>query len=254
EADINNDGKPVRLRLLQVDVAIKDKESKEHSGWIFGTFVFDASQKKSNYWENLVPVGLEWGNSPKLTYTEFSKGLSAYEGWVNPYMKRLFGSRPPDGLMGYLGRMNGPVDSPLSSCMSCHSRALDSNGKNAPAFNPPESSMCIARVQTENNNETYRRISNCVVDENTVKPFYRNLKSNEPFVPGFNSVDYSLQLALGIANWHAWYKSKFPNEYELIFPTKKPDNSLNLKMFGLNAKKSTNIPMMPAQEAFHRGD
>lgn len=201
-ADTLNTGMPKRYRLLQVDVAVKHAESAAFSGWVFGTFVFDGSQGKAHYWENLVPVGLEWGTSPSHTYSQFRSGAKPAEGWVNDTVVAKL-QRAPEGSMGYLGRMNGPVDNPLSSCLSCHSRALASQDNTAPPFTPPEAALCIERVRLDNN-ETYRRVSNCTVNEPVIAKWYRNLKSNEPFEPNTTSLDYSLQLALGIANWKTW--------------------------------------------------
>ncbi len=219
DAAIDVGGNPARLRLLQVDIAVKTGVGSSH-GWVFGTFAFDGSRGKTDYWENLVPVGLEWGNSPGFDYPAFAKGGAPSESLVDPGVMTKFRGRAPDLRMGYLGRMNGPVDSPLSSCLSCHSRALDSRGGPAPDFTPSDQALCIQRVQLEaESNETYQRMSNCTVDEKMVAFYTRNLPSDEPFLPGFNSLDYSLQLGLGIANWHRWYKTAYPDDYAKEFPS-----------------------------------
>lgn len=244
-ADTKNDGKPRRLRLLQLDVAVKEPGTEEFSGWVFGTFVFDGSQNKTNYWENLVPVGLEWGTSPSFTYADFRQGKLPPEGWVNPIMKSLF-NRAPESTMGYLGRMNGPVDNPLSSCLSCHSRALDAVDGMGPPFTPPDAALCIERVRVAEN-ETYRRVSNCTVDDKTISRWYRNLKSEEPFDPNTISLDYSLQLALGIANWRAWAQAA-------TAPTASKALPLNTLMMPLKKSVGKTPSRVPAQEAFRRGD
>jgi hypothetical protein len=247
-ADINGDGKPVNLRLLQMDIAIKEKEGVSVSGWVFGTFVFDGAKGSNLYWKNLVPVGLEWGNSTSHNWQDFVAGKKPIESWVNPEVSDLERIRAPDGRMGYLGRMNGPVDNPLSSCMSCHSRAIDTRGDNGPAFTASDKDLCIQTATTENGNQSYKRIPSCTVNENAISHFYRNLKSNEPFLPGYNSLDYSLQMALGIANWGRWKKEKFPELDAMVKPANKSLFSLK------NKTKNTEIPTIPATDAFHRGD
>ena len=248
DADINGNGKPVKLRLLQMDIAIKEKEGASVSGWVFGTFVFDGTRGHELYWQNLVPVGLEWGNSPNHDWQSFMSGRKPAESWINQEIFELERIRAPDGKMGYLGRMNGPVDNPLSSCMSCHSRAIDSRGDNAPAFTASEKDLCIQTIKTENGNESFRQLRSCTVNESAIRPFYRNLKSNEPFLAGYNSLDYSLQMALGVANWYRWKEDNFPT------PSTE-QKQLNKSFFSVKKKAAmADVPTVPAIEAFHRGD
>src|SRR5581483_838676 len=72
-----------------------------------------------NPWRRLTPVGIMWGNDPSVTG---STGTLA-ETWTNP-------PGPLPGLppafadhLGRAGRLIGPVDDPVSSCLSCHSTA-----------------------------------------------------------------------------------------------------------------------------------
>lgn len=256
DAAIDTGGNPAKMRLLQMDIAVKTGVGSSH-GWVFGTFAFDGSKGQANYWDNLVPVGLEWGNSPGFDYDDFAKGGSPAESIVDPSVLTKLGGRAPDLRMGYLGRMNGPVDSPLSSCLSCHSRALDSRGGPAPDFTPSDQALCIQRVQLEAvRNETYQRVSNCVVDEKMVAFYTRNLPSDEPFLPGFNSLDYSLQLSLGIAHWHGWYKKAYPLDYAKEFPSRTTEVMLrNLSSTERKLRLDMeNVPLVPAEQAFHRGD
>jgi len=90
------------LRLIQLDVAIKDARST--SGWVFGTFVYDGDAEGRSPWERMRPVGLSWGD-----------GLDEQRILASSPFKRL----------GCEGRLNGPVDSPKGSCMSCHGRASE---------------------------------------------------------------------------------------------------------------------------------
>lgn len=119
--------------------------------------------------------------------------------------------------------------------------------------------MCLQRFNVPSGNESYRRISNCTVNEAEIEPYYRNLKSDEPFIPGRNSLDYSLQLTLGIVKWHEWYKRSFPTEYATVFPSATPapgvlSSAASTSSLKLKKQKAVSIPMVPASEAFDRGD
>ena len=75
--------------------------------------------------------------------------------------------------LGLYGRMNGPVDNPISSCLSCHSTAQDPLSS-APMFPP---------------------------DGEPVARWFRNIPSGQPFSAPANPLDYSLQVAYGIQNF-----------------------------------------------------
>lgn len=111
--DVENPSAPLKkVRLLQVDVAVKDPRSTQ-TGWVFGTFVYNKSLPDPIPWRRLTPVGLQWGNDPDVT----SMGVGTLdETWVNPAVPALFQNK-----LGRDGRLNGPVDNPRSSCISCHS-------------------------------------------------------------------------------------------------------------------------------------
>jgi len=161
---------PQTMRLLQVDIAVKDARANSLTGWVFGTFAYNANARGNSVWQKLVPVGLMWGNdSGKFN------GQQIKETWINPEYISLFKFPNGDSMhVGYKGRLNGPVDNPGSSCLSCHSTAQ------IPQFRP--------------------------ITPNTDKPadlskFFRNVKPNESFDGSQNSksMDYSLQLAGGVA-------------------------------------------------------
>jgi len=80
---------------------------------------------------------------------------------------------PPQHL-GRAGRLNGPVDNPKSSCLSCHSTA-EWEAK--------------ANVLPGHNDDVMR--------------WFRNLKANEAFDAGQKSLGNSLQVALGLENFHS---------------------------------------------------
>lgn len=248
DAQINRKGTPIKLQLLQLDIAVRDRRADVFTGWVFGTFMFDGTQNGASYSENLVPVGLHWGNDPNFTYSEYRTGKRPVESWINPYVAALFGGRPPESDLGYLGRVNGPVDNPFSSCLACHGRAVDVKGERGPAFTPKLSDICM-RELSRDRNKTYERIEDCRVQERNVRIFFRNLKPDEPFVPDAVSLDYSLQLADGIANWHNWFKQSFPERYAQQFPRPQPSDAVESSVL-----RSYEIPTLPANKAFSRGD
>jgi hypothetical protein len=103
-----------QVRLLQMDVSARDPRAEE-TGWVFGTFAYDRNAKGANGWEKMVPVGLMWGTDPGVLP---SGGQKITESRIN--------SNAPAYALGHLGwggRMNGPVDNPVSSCLGCHATA-----------------------------------------------------------------------------------------------------------------------------------
>jgi hypothetical protein len=171
--DINQVSKtgkpPVKLRLLQVDVAVRDTRNNNLTGWVFGTFIYDSNAPGATPFERLVPVGLMWGNDPSKVIGGGTLGQT----FINP------AQHIPQHL-GFKGRLNGPVDNKVSSCLSCHSTATIPLDSHLGTINgvPP-------------NNPTNAQL----------KSYFRNIKSGVPFAPGYASLDYSLQLQVGIAKF-----------------------------------------------------
>jgi hypothetical protein len=164
------------VKLLQIDIAIREARNNDLTGWVFGTFVYDGNRPGTDPWKKLVPVGLSWGNDPGITPLNSDGGKALKQQWINPDM-RLFEWRQSPG-MGWAGRLNGPLDNPESSCMSCHSTAQVNNPAN------------LAPGNFANNAERMR--------------WFQNVKAGEAFNPPGQSTDYSLQLAGGIASFIQW--------------------------------------------------
>ncbi len=172
QADINranNAGPRPTLRLLQVDVAVRESRAASTTGWVFGTFVYDGNAPGATPWDKLVPVGLMWGNDP----TRVRTAQALQQTKINA------GLQIPQHL-GFEKRLNGPVDNPRSSCLSCHSTAQIQNDLSRPnrAAIPPAN----ATLQT-------------------LRLYFRNIKAGQPFDANARALDYSLQLQNGIANW-----------------------------------------------------
>jgi hypothetical protein len=172
QADINranNTGPRPTLRLLQVDVAVRDSRATSTTGWVFGTFVYDGNAPGATPWDRLVPVGLMYGNDP----TKVRTNQPLAESKINA------GLQIPQHL-GFEKRLNGPVDNPRSSCLSCHS---------------------TAQINTNLSRQSRDAIPPANASLTTLKLYFRNIKSGVPFDSGALSLDYSLQLQNGIANW-----------------------------------------------------
>jgi hypothetical protein len=105
----NPDGTPIKVRLLQIDIAVKDSRAGT-TGWYFATYAYDSTVSSASPWRRMVPVGLMWGNDPQ--------GLPLTQSWINPNAPAYARNH-----LGVDGRLNGPVDNPASACMSCHSTA-----------------------------------------------------------------------------------------------------------------------------------
>lgn len=167
-----------QVRLLQIDIAVRDTRADNTTGWVFGTFSYDGNAPGATVWERMIPIGLMWGNDPNLTPTAYASGDRPAESVI---INRVVGVEQH---LGWLERLNGPVDNPRSSCLSCHSTAQ---------HEPP------ARVLPR------------ASDPDDVKMrWFRNIKTGEPFDTGSGqvSLDYSLQLSEGLENF---YSSRRPS-------------------------------------------
>jgi len=168
-----------KVRLLQIDVAVRDGRS-EAGGWVFGTFQYDSSVQADSPWKRVRPLTLMWGNDPGLTQSMYDAGQRPKESWIDsdaPVVR--YRSNPPIGInppktLGWAGRGNGPVDNPVSSCLSCHSTAQ------IPASSP--------------------MIPPATLSDDLKLRWFRNLAMGEAFDPSAKTLDFSLQLGVGIQN------------------------------------------------------
>lgn len=112
QADIYRGAMPPQtMRLLQIDVAVRDDVSP--TGWVFGTFMYHDDAPPFEYhaalspdrksWLRVVPLGLMFGNATSESILNRQVPVPQH-----------FGCRE---------RLNGPVDNPKSSCLACHAQA-----------------------------------------------------------------------------------------------------------------------------------
>jgi hypothetical protein len=185
-SDKDRTRKVQKLRLLQMDIMVRDERAEKlnGTGWVFGTYCYNGKVGSRNSYENLVPVGLQWGNDPDVSDDAVNRNPTKTV--INPKLKETVINPsidlPPQHL-GWNGRLNGPADYYASSCMSCHSTAQ-------------------YPVQRYQNPEFNKRKVERGSDE--WMKWFRNLKCSEPFSEYSNTTDFSLQLAIGIQNFHHW--------------------------------------------------
>lgn len=208
------DGGMMTMRLLQLDISVKDKRSP--NGWFFGTFVYNAMQPGNTPYERLVPVGLIWGSDPALNAEAYlSKAMTPTESWVNPDVAAQFYALPRQHL-GLFGRANGPVDNPLSACITCHQRALDWGTAVLPdTWQETEAERLLPDVPSD------------PYDDKAIAAYFRNIGTNSP-VADTQSLDYVLQVSKGITAFRNWVATDFPDHAASTtdvtpYPFKQPD-------------------------------
>jgi len=167
----NAGGTPISVRLLQIDIAVKDERAGP-TGWYFATYAFDRTVAGGSPWRKMVPVGLMWGNDPT--------GTPIDESWINAAAPAYARAH-----LGVDGRLNGPVDNRASACMSCHSTA---QAPSLAGLIPPQTGACASQrsnwFRNLPGNQAFGRFdpegSVCETDLNGVT---------------LTSADYSLQLS-----------------------------------------------------------
>lgn len=174
---------PKTMRLLQIDIAVRDPRADHFTGWVFASYGFDGRRPGRGLADKLEPLGLTWGSDPQLSDEKAAGGAKPVESIV----LSDFGLGRP---LGRGGRMNGPIDSPKSACIACHATA---QWPNEASLTPPEDAGW-----------------------DLVRCWFRNLKAQEAFgrepsslsacgshPPGkrLRSTDYSFVVAIGIRNW-----------------------------------------------------
>lgn len=184
DADINRgQAPPQKMRLLQIDIAVKDNVSP--TGWVFGTFIHHADAPEMEYspnlaadkkvWLKIVPVGLMFGND----VGEFPELKEPLETYLNE-------SIPVPQHYGCKKRLNGPVDNARASCLTCH--ALAEVAQDFKKIEYPKNS-CLSEKDIDFWFKNINPASQNAVD----RTFTQSTANKKIF-----SLDYSLQLQKGI--------------------------------------------------------
>ncbi|WP_395377372.1 hypothetical protein [Marinicella sp. W31] len=186
------------LRLLQMDIMVRDERSDPWTGWVLGTFAYNGELNSRNCkgkeqdeacrFNNLVPLGLQWGDDPKVT----DNIINAYpytETKTNPNLKETVINPSPDLPPMHLGwgmRLNGPADLNTSSCMSCHTAAQ------FPAITPlvPPGATVTAGFAPPPNGGTPAWMQ-----------YFKNTGAATSEDPRAYSTDFSLQVAMSLQNF-----------------------------------------------------
>ena len=187
-----------KLRLLQMDVMVRDPRADKTGGWVFGTYCYNGSVKSTNKWYRLVPVGIQWGNDPEFNDWQANQNhtspFAIKRGAQSHLSETIINDAkelPPQHL-GWGGRLNGPADYFRSSCMSCHATAQ------YPGHSPQHPDF--ESLGHEPGGEAWMR-------------WFRNLNCGESFDSRRSgkkqavSMDFSLQLQIGIENFYQWKSS-----------------------------------------------
>jgi hypothetical protein len=167
-----------------MDLAVRDKRADDTTGWIFATYAYDGSRGGAGWWERMVAVGIMWGNDPRLDQAAFNAGARVTESWINPDL------RTPQHL-GFLGRLNGPVDNPRSSCLSCHMTAQVP--VRSPMMPPNDSGFPMR--------------------------WFENMPAGNSFDQRSIGTDYNLQISSGIQSFQLW-KQTLRDGY--VAPSQEP--------------------------------
>ncbi|MFM9962115.1 MAG: hypothetical protein ACKV2Q_12915 [Planctomycetaceae bacterium] len=197
------------MRLLQVDVAVKDPRAGA-TGWVFGTFIFDGTREQKKLIENLVCVGASWDDDGDQSPLGTSPPREA-DANENPFLRgsvvnpELLEPAKGDAArmyhLGLGGRMNGPVDNKISSCISCHGRA---------AVGVPVDKDLPALSQAQLRGRLMPFFNSLATKPNDFSPteFKRyfstirgasHLETDQGFT--YVTTDYSQQVAVGIRNY-----------------------------------------------------
>lgn len=161
-----------QVRLLQMDFAVKDRRAGI-TGWFFGSLVYEKSASGVDAWRKLVPSGLQWGLDHGYGSKDQESGKRLRETYISDPKPKLTTYKEE---LGWLGRLNGPIDNSVSSCMSCHSTAQwpDTSG--------------MTPLDRASEQERMR--------------WFRSLAGDEAFASGNTPLDYSLQMRLSLSNFY----------------------------------------------------
>ncbi len=172
---------PHRLRLIQLDLAIKEARADYKTGWVFASFFYNGRKPGNDPWAKLEPIGLMWGNDPYLSDADAAAGAKPIESMV-------FTDLGLGHALGRSGRMNGLVDERSSACSSCHMAAQWPTAAHMTAPAKWSQAKCWFR-------NLDARYPFGLEPNATTK--CADLPTTSAMVP----LDFSLQLAIGLRNW-----------------------------------------------------
>lgn len=204
------------VRLVQLDIAIKDDRAS--TGWVYGTFTHNAAAggAPEDWVSRLVPVGLMWGDDSQDT------SMLNITDQYNPSLKQsivnqelLLANNPnraPNAVfvthLGQGGRINGPVDNPISSCISCHARAaIDEHGNLAEIANFTAGKDDCKKEKNCNGEEKCKVVYSLKDFEKYFSEIPCGIQNIEQLdsdgsIKVYQTLDFSFQIANGLRNYY----------------------------------------------------
>jgi hypothetical protein len=185
-----------KIRLIQIDLQVRDDRSL--TGWLLGTYGYDGNANGTTPWERMVPLGLQWGNNPQVTFAETCSGPNGpcnydklTEQWINRQAVADLATPPLSfNHLGFGGRLAGPVDNPKSSCMGCHQTAGFPTVPILAEFGPNAALLRLNSVTHPETDQSHRMM------------YFGNVVGGAVFSDTqLYSADYSLQLSMGLQNF-----------------------------------------------------
>ena len=191
QGDRDHTRKVQTLRLLQMDVMVRDPRAERinGTGWVLGTFCYNGTLGNPDRWRNLVPVGLQWGADPDLDDDE-----------VNPL--------PTQTIINHQPETEGDDDQPVGA--NCHlSTRAGAGGSTARRITlRPLAYHAIRRPQypvIAAMNPEFKHSSPEPRGSRGWMRWFRNLKCGDPFSEQATSLDFShFQLTNGLKNFDDW--------------------------------------------------
>lgn len=190
------------MHLIQMDVMVRDSRADKYgTGWVFGTFCYNGKLndgKEGAYRaENLVPVGIQFGNDPQDT-TNFINPYPVTRTIINPNLKQTKinpdSTRLPPQHLGWGGRLDGPVDLNTSSCMSCHATA---------EF--PQIAPLVPKEAFIGDTNALGQLTKLTETQAAeFKKYFENLECATPYTADATSCDFSLQVSLALGYFTEW--------------------------------------------------
>jgi hypothetical protein len=185
-----------KVRLIQIDLQVRDDRSI--TGWLLGTYGYDGNAPGDTPWKRMVPLGIQWGNNPSVTYAQTCSGPNGpcnydklTEQWINRQAVKDLATPPLSfDHLGFGGRLAGPVDNPKSSCMGCHQTAGFPTVPILAEFAP---NGALLKLDAQTHPETAQSLR---------MAYFGNLPGGAVFSDTqLYSTDYSLQLSMGLQNF-----------------------------------------------------
>jgi hypothetical protein len=185
-----------KVRLIQIDLQVRDERST--TGWLLGTYGYDGNAKGDTPWKRMVPLGIQWGNNPTVTFAQTCSGPNGpcdydklTEQWINRQAVKDLATPPLSfNHLGFGGRLAGPVDNPKSSCMGCHQTAGFPTVPILAEFAP---NGALLKLDAQTHPETAQSLR---------MMYFGNVPGGAVFSDTqLYSTDYSLQLSMGLQNF-----------------------------------------------------